>query len=188
MPAFPDDEQMFQPVRNPNSTVRYRTTEGHEAIRLGNQEIIVHHEPVQRRFHWLLFYGLGMLATLVLFLIGQWSVAAWNAHTLDSQYGYPRTWQTDQVVGHDDNQAHPSHFTFENLDGQVFFIEIPGGHLDKARIYPVQVLYGADVANIPVTATFKDVNSDGRIDIIVEIGTAETSVFLNTGSGFAPEK
>src|SRR6266487_4661311 len=42
-------------------------------------------------------------------------------------YGYPRTYQTDAVVGHGDSLAHPSHFIAINLDGHLEVIELSGG-------------------------------------------------------------
>jgi len=54
--------------------------------------------------------GIGMILAVVLVLLGQaligWVGNTWN----DLHYGYPRTYQTDAVVGHGDSAAHPSHF------------------------------------------------------------------------------
>jgi len=39
------------------------------------------------------------------------------------------------VVGHNDSEAHPSHFIAINVDRHVDVIEFPGGDASKARIY-----------------------------------------------------
>src|SRR5712692_2055535 len=43
----------------------------------------------------------------------------WQLHTDDATYGTPRTFQTDQYVGHGDSPTHPDHFIAVNLSGIV---------------------------------------------------------------------
>ncbi len=129
--------------------------------------------------------GMGMLTMLLLFVGSSWLLSSCQASQVNATYGFPRTWQTDQNVGHGKGA---SHFLFENLDGHVFFEEIPQGtDFKHAVVYPVTVLFGPDAAEVPVTATFADVNQDGRLDILIHIGE-QTIVYLNTGTGFQPEQ
>ena len=52
--------------------------------------------------------------------------------------GILRTAQLDAVVGHNDSAAHPTHFIFINLHGQIQIIEIQGG--DAAKLMSTLVL------------------------------------------------
>src|SRR5258707_2242310 len=112
-----------------------KTPNGDEVYEQGNKRMIVTRGKPPRRLHWVFYLGIGMLVAMLLWWaftsIGLW----WNNHQLDAQYGNPRTWQTDQVVGHDDSTMHPTHFIFMNLDAHVVVIEIPGSDVSHARIY-----------------------------------------------------
>ena len=80
----------------------------------------------------------------------------------------PRTYQ---VVGHGDSAAHPTHFIAVNLHAKIIIIEIPGGDSSHARIYSGPTLFSDNGHTIPVTLEFSDVNGDGKIDMVVHIGT-----------------
>jgi len=121
-----------------------------------------------------------MLALFVGFqMLGNW----WNNHV----YGNPLTYQTDQVVGHADSSDHPTHFIAINLHSRVTIIEIPGGDASKARIYSGPTLYSDNGDSIPVTLEFKDVNGDGKVDMIVHIGDKQI-IYLNDGTKFTPQE
>ncbi len=102
-------------------------------------------------------------------------------------YGNPLTYQTDQVVGHADATDHPTHFVAINLNSRVTIIEIPGGDASKARIYSGPTLYSDNGNSIPVTLEFKDVNNDGKVDMIVHIGDKQI-IYLNDGTQFKPQQ
>ena len=76
-----------------------------------------------------------MILMLALWVLGSYALSWWQNHQLDSTYGMPRTYQTDQVVGHADSTDHPTHFIAINLNSQITIIEIPGGNSQHARIY-----------------------------------------------------
>lgn len=173
-------------ARAPLSTRRYVDTRGTRIIQQGNRRIVIHDEPPpkqQRRHHALLFVGIGMsimiLGWIGLQLLGSW----WTNYQLTSTYEYPRIYQTAEVVGHADSTDHPTTFIFENLNRQVLIIEFPGGNFTKARIYKGPYLYSDNADQVPVTAEFKDVNGDGKVDIVLHIGDQRV-VFLNTGTEF----
>lgn len=136
--------------------------------------------------HWLVLVGIGMIVSLLLWagvqLLGAW----WSAHQLDATYGNPRTYQADAVVGHDDSTDHPTHFIVTNLKGRVVIVELPGGQVAHARIYNGPVIVGDNPAQIPVTAEFEDVNGDGKVDMIVRIGS-QRFTYLNDGTQFKPQ-
>ncbi|WP_376796935.1 FG-GAP repeat domain-containing protein [Thermogemmatispora sp.] len=128
---------------------------------------------------------LGLLLTALLGLglayLGSW----WQLHQEDVQFGRPRTWQMDAVVGHNDSPSHPTHFVFINLNRHVEIIEFPGGDGSSARVYNGPVLFGPNQDLVPITAEVHDVNGDGRPDLIVHIGE-QRLVLLNEGDTFRP--
>lgn len=129
----------------------------------------------------------GMLLMAALFLtmnsIGSW----WQIHQDDVTYGRPRTYQVDAVVGHNDSPSKPSHFIFLNLNRHVEIIELPGGDTTHARIYTGPTLFGNGQDLTPITGEFKDVNGDGKIDMIVHIQD-QVLVYLNDGTQFVPQQ
>jgi hypothetical protein len=139
----------------------------------------------RRRLHWLA--RLGIMLTLVLLgwlLLSE--AAVWMQHALDTwHYGYPRTYQTDAVVGHGDSLAHPSHFIALNLDGHLEVIELAAGNPAHAHIYVGPTLTGTEAAQVPVTIQFQDVNGDGRPDLLLLFNGIQV-VYLNTGTSFQP--
>jgi hypothetical protein len=129
----------------------------------------------------------GMLLMAALFLmmntLGSW----WQIHQDDVTYGRPRTYQVDAVVGHNDSAANPSHFIFLNLNRHVEIIELPGGDTTHARIYTGPTLFGNGQDLTPVTGLFKDVNGDGKLDMIVHIQD-QVLVYINDGTQFVPQQ
>lgn len=149
----------------------------------------------RRNVHWLLPVGVGMVAMLLLWVLGS-TVLAWGINRYDDlKYGYPRTYQTDAVVGHGgDNAQHPSHFIAVNLHGQAIIIEFPAGNPQHAESYVVPYYIreqgggqGGDMT--PVTVEFRDVTGDKKPDMIIHIlfrTQDQTFVFVNDGTKFRP--
>lgn len=194
-----DDDSLYLPAFSGGSAIRY-TTEGHPIVRQGKRDYVLHPEPPRRaegylpapvparRVHWLVPAGAGMLILLSLLVIGNWAIQTWQQRQLDAQYGYPRTYQIDAVVGHDgDSVAHPSHFTFENLGGKIIITEFPAGDASKAIVYTGPILSGPGAASVPVTGSFEDTNGDGKPDLVLHIGD-QTLVYLNNGAKFIPQQ
>jgi hypothetical protein len=129
----------------------------------------------------------GMLLMAALFLmlntLGSW----WQVHQDDVTYGRPRTYQVDVVASHNDSATNPSHFIFLNLNRHVEIIEFPGGDTTHARIYSGPTLFGNGQDLTPVTGMFKDVNGDGKIDMIVQIQD-QRLVYINDGTQFVPQQ
>jgi hypothetical protein len=139
------------------------------------------------RMHWLLFVGVAMIVMVMGWVIFSAVANWWQVTQDDWHYGRPRTFQIDAVVGHDDSAANPSHFIALNLNRHVEIIEFPGGDPTKARIFigPTLIGDGQDLA--PVTLTFKDVNGDGKLDMIVNIQDNHF-VFINENGTFRPAR
>jgi hypothetical protein len=197
------------PLRMPTSTRRYATNLPPQ----GNVRYEFHPDQVQqipprsrayqrekgrtedipavrhKRFHvhWLVIFGLGMIVMIALFTGGSYVSSWWTNNQDDATFGMPRTYQTDAVVGHGDSPANPSHFIAVNLHRHVIIIELPGGDASQARIYSVTTLYGDGQDVTPVTLSFKDVNGDGKKDMLIHIQD-QTIVLLNDNGGFRPLK
>jgi hypothetical protein len=183
-----EDDDSYYPQRMPTSTRRYVDTRGNPVIQQGNRRIVIHNEPPpKKKSHWLLLIGIGMVFMLLLWVGLQMLANWWINHQMDSTYGMPRTYQADQVVGHGDSTDHPSHFIFENLKGHIIIIELPGGDISHARIYSGPTLFSDNAELIPVTAEFKDIHGDGKIDIVLHIQD-QRIVFLNDGTQFKPQQ
>jgi hypothetical protein len=127
----------------------------------------------------------GMLLMAALFVMLSAFSSWWQIHQDDVTYGRPRTYQVDAVVGHNDSPANPSHFIFLNLNRHVVIIELPGGDSSHARIYNGPTLFGDGQNLTPVTGEFRDVNGDGKPDMIVHIQD-QRLVFINDGTQFVP--
>ena len=145
----------------------------------------------KRNVHWLFYIGVGMIAALVLWMLGS-TVLAWGMQRYnDYKYGIPRTFQTDAVVGHNnDSPTKPSHFIAENLNRQAVVVEFMAGDPAKAVTYVAPVYIsgpGGDLA--PITLDFRDVNGDGKPDMIIHVhlpNQDQVSVFINDGTKFRP--
>jgi hypothetical protein len=150
-------------------------------------------EPQPRRKrrtvkHPYLYLGVGMLAMLALCAALSSFITWWNTWQDDVHYGRPRTYQVDAVVGHNsDSSANPSHYIFLNLNRHVEVIEIPAGDPSKMKVYIGPILCGDNDDLTAVTGYFKDVNGDGKPDMIIKIHDT-TIVFINTGDSFRPLK
>ncbi len=138
----------------------------------------------QKKVHWLLYVGVGMIAALALWVTAS-TLLAWGTEKYnDIIYGNPRIYQTDYVVGHNhDSLAHPSHFIALNLHGQVIIVELPAGDPTKSIDYIGPALIAVGDEKIPITLSFSDVNNDNKVDMIVHIQDKEVH-FCNNGSKF----
>lgn len=135
------------------------------------------------RFHWLVFVGIAMFVMILGWVAFNALSNWWQVTQDDWHYGRPRTYQVDKVVGHNDSAANPTHFIAENLNSHIIIIEIPGGDTSKAKIYSGPTLIGSGQDLTPVTLTFKDVNGDGKLDMIVNVQDTHL-VFLNQHGQF----
>ena len=174
-----DDDRYYQ-VRQPTSVRRYQDTEGNQVIQKGNKRIVVHEEPPPKKnkwhVHWLVYVGATMLVMVgVWYGLTQFSIW-WNNHQLDSEYGNPRTYQTDQSVGFRDSQI-PTHFIALNLNGQTEVIVCPASDCTRARIYLGPKLFGDGSASVPVTVSFESNN------MVMHVGDQQI-IFINTGTQF----
>ncbi len=137
-----------------------------------------------RRFHWLWYIGLGMIAMLLLWMIGAAVFSWWQGYQDDLHYGHPRTFQCDARVGHNDAGT-PSHFIALNLNHHVEVIELPGGDATKMKVYLGPTLTGENSDLDIVTVSFKDVNGDGKPDMILSVDNVKYP-YINDNGAFRP--
>jgi hypothetical protein len=149
----------------------------------------VQFEQKRRNVHWLLPLGVGMLAMLAIWITGSW-VLAWGIQRYnDIRYGFPRTYQTDAVVGHGDSKEQPSHFIAINLNRQAIVIELKGGDPARSFSYVAPFYIAGDSGEfVPVTVEFRDVAGDNKPDMLIHIHVPQQqiAVFINDGKGFRP--
>jgi hypothetical protein len=139
----------------------------------------------RRRFHPLVWLGASVLAILLIW-VGVSQALNWGNDALNTlRYGYPRTFQIDAVVGHNDSASSPSHFLALNLHGQIEIIEWPGGDSTHARVYLGPQLFGPGSDQEPVTLRFVDLNGDHLPDMVIEVQGSQI-VWLNDQGGFRP--
>jgi hypothetical protein len=140
---------------------------------------------VGHRPHPLLFIAIGLLGALLLWIGLTWFMA-WGNGVLDLlQYGYPRTYQVDAVVGQGDSAAHPSHFLALNLHGQIVIIDFLAGNPARAREFTIPGILGPNADQMVVTLRFIDVSHTGRPDMIITAGGVETFL-VNADGTFRP--
>jgi hypothetical protein len=181
-----EEDNRYYEVRKPTSARRYQTREGNQVIEQGNRRIVIHKEPPpkkkKRQVHWLVYLGSGMLIMFgVWYGLTQVSIW-WTNYQLDSEYGFPRTWQTDERVGFGDAQT-PTHFIAINLNGQTEVIVCPASNCTKAVVYPGPRLFGDGAASVPVTLSFQDIAHNGKLDMIMHVGDQQI-IFLNFDTQF----
>ncbi len=137
----------------------------------------------RHRVHWSFVFGVGMVAMLGLWVLGNMALHWWQVTQDDFHYGRPRTFQVDAVVGHHDSPSNPSHFVAMNYRSHVIIVEFPGGDTTHARLYQGPALYGDGQDLAAVTLAFKDINSDNKPDMILVVGATHIA-FINDGGQF----
>jgi hypothetical protein len=128
---------------------------------------------------------MGMLGMLTLWTLLMMAIS-WGNTTIDGiRYGYPRTFQTDAFVDHQELGGIPSHFLAINFHGRLEVIEFPGGDASHARIYLGPQLYTTGSDLVVVRLTFLDVNGDHLPDMLLEFEGSQV-VFINDQGTFRP--
>jgi hypothetical protein len=192
-----EDMYLTGPGRKSTVPPRRTATRAHvpvsrpEPRRIPDTEDVPYHQtsrllPGRRiRVHWLVYIGGGMLVMLIGWLLVGRLLSWWQVTQDDWKYGRPRLSQVDAVVGHNDSAAEPSHFIALNLRKHIQIIELPGGDSTKMKVYVGPLLIGDGQELAPVTIAFKDVNGDGKPDMLVTVQDSHF-VFVNENGAFRP--
>jgi hypothetical protein len=133
-----------------------------------------------------------MIIMLLLFFGIIYGGSWWQAHQADSTGGGYPTSQIDAVVGHNsDSQSNPSYFIAINRHRHIVITEWPAGDATKAKTYTGSLTLMGDGQDLaPITLSFRDVNGDGRPDMIITVGAQGQGgniiqmVMINDGTGF----
>ena len=166
-----------------SSAIRYDRPSRRETTRLPQApatKVISSRRFTLARF--LVIFGLLMillaLGIMAFSALSNW----WQLHTDDVTFGRPRTYQTDQYVGHGDSPTHANHFIALNLSGIVEVVEINNQDAQKDHIYFITT---TNSALNPVTLSFPTV--DGKQYMNINIGdstNAYTVAMVNDGKAF----
>lgn len=173
------------PLLRPGPATQRVDAYGRPVVRQGNRAFVMVTDTPKRRRHWAasgsLFVVLMVIGWIVLNTFGTW----WTNWRNYTDYGYPRTYQTDAVVGHSDSPTHPSHFIFMNLRGQVVVVEFPGGNVAHTIVYKGAMLLGPEPSYLPVTGRFYDATGTGRLDMEIDYDNV-SQIWRNDGTKFVP--
>ena len=204
----------FRPSTQQREAVR-QSTQQREALRLPTSQSALR-QPTQsrgttkrpstqigssrrdeaRQFHWLVPTGVTLMIAIACYLLlyGLWT----GGRGLYNDWAYGSTTRTshlEAVVGDHDSVKSPTHFVAMNLHGMIDVIEFPGGDVTHAKVFPGPRLLWTNADKAVVTLETKDVNNDGKPDIVIHVQgdtdllfrqTTANFVLHNNGSGFAP--
>src|SRR5207237_556719 len=130
---------------------------------------------------WLFYVGSGMLVSAALWIAGSTALSWLQAEHDNLTYGTPRTFQVDAHVGHQGT----SHFIAENLHGDILVMEVHPSNLAETKVYQGPTYSGPGTDSLVATLSFKDVNGDGKPDMVISVGNGRY-VLINTGTDFRP--
>lgn len=141
--------------------------------------------PARRRLHPLVYVGTGLLTLATGWTLVSGLISVGHQTLDDWTYGNPRVQRTTAVVGHHDSAEHPSLFFAINDDGHAQVVECPAGDCRHAQAYVPDLLLTQDMSSTPVTIEFKDVNGDGKPDLLIHVG-GQTCLWINDQGAFRP--
>src|SRR5260370_23032748 len=129
---------------------------------------------------FVIWVCLGLLVMIIGWWLLSWVANWWQGVQDNWKYGNPRTFQADQYMGLGDSPAHPDHFIALNLHGVIEVLQINPVDSKRDAMY---VLSKVDNDSVPATLSFRDVEGNGKTDVIVTIGdtTPFSIVMLNDG-------
>lgn len=131
-------------------------------------------------------YGVSLLF-MAITIYSMVSVLVGKVHVVvdDFRYGRPRIMQIDAFVGHEETTRMPTHLLAMNLSRQVVVFELPGGDPTKVRTLRGPYLFGAEEDLTPVFLSVQDMDSDGQLDLVLDV-RHEQIVYLNKAGVFRP--
>jgi hypothetical protein len=134
----------------------------------------------------LVLFGGAVVCVLVLsYLVVSFAVHTWQTWQDDLTYGRPRITRLMANVGHNEANGAKTLFIAQNINGQISITEYPGGDATKTRVIVGPQLFGKDKDLVPIKLQTKDVNGDGKDDLIA---TADDQVliYINDNGNFRP--
>lgn len=135
----------------------------------------------------LMFIAAGAAVLLVAYLLVSTAASFISTKLDDMSYTTTRTTNLDAYVGHNETPGNPTHFTAQNIRGQIAVIEYPGGDPSKAMVITGPYLFGQGEEKVPVQLNVADINGDGKPDLLISAKGAETA-YINDGNTFRAMK
>jgi hypothetical protein len=124
-----------------------------------------------------------ILAAIAIYVVISLLVGKGHVLIDDLRYGRPRTTQLDAFVGHEEAAGQPTHLMAINLNRQAMVVELPGGDATKARTLTGPYLFGAEEDLTPLLLSLRDMDGDGKPDLLLDIRN-ELIVYLNRDGAF----
>ncbi len=174
-----------EPTRNRTSAIRYPVPPQRETTKFAAKPATVINHRRFDRATLVIWCCLALIVMMVGWWLLSWVANWWQGVQDNIQYGIPRTFQADHYVGLGDSSAHPDHFIALNLHGVIEVIQLnPQDHAKDA----VYVLTSVGNASLPASLSFRDVDGDGKVDVVVTIGDSNpySIVLLNNGKTLQP--
>ena len=170
-------EQPYDITKTPRKAAKYYQvrTEQVPHERLEKQE-----DPQHSKGRFMFSLGLGMC----LFISG---VILWNMVVVPWWHGVAVRWEYGvnqvSVFGADVGHGGTSRFIAFDNDNEIIIVEV----IQKS--YSVYTIPTGSQQNRLVTLTFRDVNNDGKLDLVVQVeGEEGVFVLFNTGDAFSLTK
>jgi hypothetical protein len=132
------------------------------------------------RMSFRAFFVTGMLITLTLWALAIYVVIPWWNGIVDQwHYGDAKVFLTGADVGH----GGYSQFLADDNAGMIVVVEIVN---QKYTVYSATTLVGTNADHRIVTLDIRDVNNDGKLDVVVNVeGMNMPIVLLNNGKSFS---
>jgi FG-GAP repeat len=131
----------------------------------------------------VIYIALGAVALVAAYLLVSTAAAFVGTKLDDMTYTTTRTTNLDAYVGHNETPGNPTHFTAQNIRGQIAIIEYPGGDPSKALTIIGPYLFGQGEDKVPVSLSIADINGDGKPDLLITAKGAQTA-YINDGNSF----
>lgn len=193
------DQLSRQPLR---SVQPAKDTEDDLVITRGTRQMAVtRNAPPRQAVHPLVWIGLGMMVIITLWTAILWVYSTWTLNISDHwAHGPDHITVLTGVFGHNNDSAeHPTSILAFIDQGTVEVVEIAKGDPSKSHIYvgpkPSQVVgWQGDPSQAVIDVVRKDINSDGKPDLIITVlgpsfgwnfqRQSLTFALMNTGDGF----
>jgi hypothetical protein len=134
----------------------------------------------KRRKSMVPYFLLGVCIVFACYLLWSLVLVPWYTSISDQwHYGDAKVFLTGADVGH----GGYSRFLADDNQGDIIVVEVVN---KKFTVYTASTLYGETGKQRIVTVEVKDVNNDGKPDLVVNVeGMSMPIVLLNTGSAFS---